>query len=43
MKYPKHLERHNRVYERHQAGETYVNIAADMNLSSVRVRQLALR
>lgn len=43
MKYPAHLERHKRIYERHQAGETYVAIAHSLNLTAPRVRQIALR
>jgi hypothetical protein len=42
-KYPKHLERHKAVYERHQNGETYISLAAEMGITPVRVRQLAQR
>ncbi|MCD6288909.1 MAG: hypothetical protein J7M34_00285 [Anaerolineae bacterium] len=40
---PDHLKRHREVYERHLAGETYVDIARDMGISPARARQLALR
>lgn len=41
--YPKHLERHKQIYERHQAGETYTAMATQMGLSSATVRSLAKR
>lgn len=41
--YGKHLTRHKMVYERHEAGETYVSIGKELGLSASRVRNLALR
>ncbi len=43
MEYPKHLERHKRVYERRTYGETYVAIAQEMGITPPRARDLAKR
>jgi hypothetical protein len=39
----KHLERHRKAYERHEAGETYREIAEDLGVSTPRARQIAKR
>jgi len=41
--YSSYLERHKEVYERHQKGETYKDIAKDLGITPNRVRQIALR